>query len=240
MSFAAELLNVWEYGRRLGPVDQTAHLLRAGHPYLTSEEVENLSLGQKEALLLQARQAWFGEQLASVAACPACGERVEFSFTAADLGAIDYPAPPARLSVTLAGRPYQLTLRSPTLGDWRQAAGSGAALFQRCVLDVQADGEAADMAAAPEALADAAAHALQQADPLLEIELDLTCPACGQAWAAPFDARAFIWQELETWAWRTLHTVHRLAAAYGWSEGEILRLSAWRRQFYLALLDGAL
>lgn len=239
LNSAADWLHVWEYGRHLGPPDRAAWLLRASHPQLTPDQVDRLSLGQLEALLLQVRQSWFGAQLASVAVCPACGEQLEFSFSAADLGALDYPAPPPALEVAQGA--YQLTLRPPTLADWRLAAGedvAGAALFQRCVIAATVDGAPLDVATAPATLAQLAAQALQQADPLVEMALALTCPACGHAWSAPLNALAFLWQELEAWAWRTLHTVHRLASAYGWSEAEILRLSAWRRQYYLTLLDG--
>jgi len=47
---------------------------------------------------------------------------------------------------------------------------------------------------------------------------------------------AYLWNEIDAWAYRTLQEVHTLAKAYGWSEEEILRLSAWRRHFYISLV----
>src|SRR4029079_15278757 len=70
---------------------------------------------------------------------------------------------------------------------------------------------------------------MEAADPQAHGVLDLSCPACGQSWQAPFDVDAFFWAELDAGARRTLAEVHSLAGAYGWSEGEVLALSAARR-----------
>jgi hypothetical protein len=61
----------------------------------------------------------------------------------------------------------------------------------------------------------------------------LTCPSCGASWQEGLDILSFFWDEIENWAYRTLHEIHMLALAYGWSEPEILSLSAARRQMYL-------
>ena len=38
---------------------------------------------------------------------------------------------------------------------------------------------------------------------------------------------------------RFLRDVHTLASTYGWREADILALSPWRRQYYLALIAGS-
>jgi hypothetical protein len=53
---------------------------------------------------------------------------------------------------------------------------------------------------------------------------------------APFDIVSHLWTELDAWARRMLREVHALAATYGWSEAEILRMSATRRRAYLDLI----
>ena len=67
----------------------------------------------------------------------------------------------------------------------------------------------------------------------------LYCPECGHRWHATFDIVSFFWSEIDAWAYRTLHQVHRLASAYGWREADILAMSPWRRQFYLSLQNGS-
>ena len=75
-----------------------------------------------------------------------------------------------------------------------------------------------------------------RADPQASVRLALTCPACAHGSERPFDVVAYLWIEVDAWARRTLAEVHALAAAYGWSEREILALSARRRQLYLELV----
>lgn len=50
-----------------------------------------------------------------------------------------------------------------------------------------------------------------------------------------FDIGAYLWEEVDAWADRTLRDVHLLAASYGWSERDILDLSPARRGRYLEL-----
>ena len=46
-----------------------------------------LSVGERDALLLAAREQTFGDDLAALARCPACAELLEFSTRTADLRA---------------------------------------------------------------------------------------------------------------------------------------------------------
>ena len=64
------------------------------------------------------------------------------------------------------------------------------------------------------------------ADPLAEIMLHFDCPACGTSFDESLDLAAFLWAEIEGQAKRLCCEVHTLASAYGWSETEILSLSA--------------
>ena len=79
---------------------------------------------------------------------------------------------------------------------------------------------------------------MADADPQADVRLAVTCPSCGTGWEVPFDAGSFLWSEVEAWARRTLLEVHQLAAAYGWSEAEVLALGPRRRQAYLELVGG--
>jgi hypothetical protein len=77
---------------------------------------------------------------------------------------------------------------------------------------------------------------MAEADPQADMEVELSCPSCGQRWQALFDIESFFWSEISAWAQRILSEVHVLARAYGWSETQILDLSPWRRQVYLNLV----
>ena len=79
---------------------------------------------------------------------------------------------------------------------------------------------------------------MAEVDPQANLQLDLSCPACGHRWQVLFDIGSFFWSELNAWAQRLLAEVHVLASAYGWREADILNLSPSRRQFYLGLISG--
>ncbi len=78
---------------------------------------------------------------------------------------------------------------------------------------------------------------MAQADPLAETRLALECPSCAHAWEESFDIAGFLWEEIEARARRIVFDVHALASAYGWTEAQILALSAVsrRRALYLEM-----
>jgi hypothetical protein len=77
-------------------------------------------------------------------------------------------------------------------------------------------------------------QALEALDPAADVEITLTCPACGAITARSFDAPSFFWRELQAWAPRVMREVAELALAYHWSERDILAMPPARRAFYLA------
>ena len=141
---------------------------------------------------------------------------------------------------------YELHFRLPTSLDLAAIAGCSDVaaarilLVRRCVLRVIQDGAEVDvdecMPALPEAVIAALAAQMAACDPQAEVEIDLNCTACGHRWSVIFDIVPFLWTEICVQARRLLGEVHTLAWAYGWSEADILSLSATRRQFYLEMV----
>ena len=78
---------------------------------------------------------------------------------------------------------------------------------------------------------------MAEADPQADIQLALSCPACGHQWLSTFDIVSFFWSEINAWAYRILREVHILASAYGWREADILAMSPYRRQLYLEMVS---
>jgi hypothetical protein len=247
-----ELLAVWEQGLSAPPGEQALSLLAAACPDLGWEELERLPIGLRDGLLLTLRELTFGARLASVMPCPACGERLEMAFGAAEIRA----APPRRvptegvmdtrspenLVVTQDG--YRVEFRLPDSRDVAAVSEpddreeAGAQLLDRCLLVVSRDGVAVPTRALPAAVAQAVTERMAEADPQAEVQLTLVCPTCGHSWQTLFDILTFFWAEINAWALRALREVHILAAAYGWCEAEILALSPRRRQIYLELIAG--
>jgi hypothetical protein len=109
-------------------------------------------------------------------------------------------------------------------------------LVQRCVLQASRDDGAVAVAALPETVLTTLAESMDQYDPQAEVQLNLSCPACGESWSVLFDIVSFFWTEICVQAKRLLREVHTLARAYGWREADILSMSAARRQSYLEMV----
>lgn len=249
---ATELLTVWEKTYSQLPMQQVIDVLVAAFPEYTAEQIMQLSIGQRDALLLLLRERLFGTQLNSVVACPQCQQRVELAFNTSDIKtqpvlavADDSGTPP--MSLTLAG--YEVNFRLPNSMDLLSIAtctGAGQArmqLLNRCihsitgtaennVESVNLDGDFQ----LPGSLQEAITKCMAEADPQANIQLALTCPDCSHTWNAAFDIVTYLMEEIHRWAKLMLREIHTLARAYGWCETDILAMTTVRRRAYLELL----
>lgn len=233
------LLTAWEQGQgQSSPKRALALLVACGRP---SQQLETLSIGQRDALLIQLRALVFGAQVQSVADCPSCGERLELSFDLHDL-LVAAPGDPS-VAFELICDGYTLLARPANVSDLlllkpNNLQQARSQLLQRCVLRAQYGDQEISPADLPAPIVDRLSADLAAADPQADVQLLLDCPSCGHEWCALFDIVSFFWRELDAWARRTLRDVHTLAWAYGWCESEILGLSAERRALYLELVRG--
>ena len=77
---APELLEIWERGSAQPSTERAVTLLRAVRPDLETETLGDMSIGQRDALLLSLREATFGRRLTSITNCPNCSEQLELGF----------------------------------------------------------------------------------------------------------------------------------------------------------------
>lgn len=242
---AAMLLDIWERGWGQPPVQQALLLLTAIEPAASLEQIATLSIGQRDARLLHLREHLFGSAIAGVTKCPHCKERVELNFSVADIRdeAVSAEATlsaPEWVSLTVGH--YTLSVRPLNSFDllavsqYADPVAAEQALLERCLTATDAAGAMQPVEPLPSAVRDAVIDQLAKIDPQSDVQFDLVCPACGQGWRAGFDIVAFLWSEINTWAYRVLQEVHQLAAAYGWREADILAMSPTRRQLYLELV----
>jgi hypothetical protein len=199
-----------------------------------------LSVGQRDAHLLGLRAAMFGERLDGWAACPRCGERLEFSLGVSDLRPADDLAAGEPIIVEQEG--LRVAVRPPDSRDLAAIAGAGTLdaarqlLLQRCVT-VQHNGDGSDdVAHLPPAVLDRISATLSRREAQADVSLALRCVACAHEWQLLFDIGAFLWSEIEACAGRLLGEVDALARAYGWRESDILALSGARRAAYLDMV----
>lgn len=240
---AANALAAWERGLRRDDLGRSLALLAVALPGHSAEELAALPIGGREAALAALRRASFGPRLDGLARCPECGASLEFGLDLDELTAGAAPPPAGERSVEQDG--WRVRFRLPASADLVAAAGCATVslarelLFARCVVEALREGEPVAVEQLPPAVAEAVGAAMEAADPLAELPLEIDCAACGHRWTALLDIGLFLWAEVSAIAQRLVYEVHALATAYGWSETEILAMSAVRRQRYLELLPSA-
>jgi hypothetical protein len=225
--FATELLSVWDSGGNQIPLQRALTILAAACPEDSADLLARLTIGQRDARLLAVRQMTFGAEITGVASCAECSEKIELRFNSLDIRTATQAESPDEVLVEGNGR--ELHFRLPTSADLL-AAKNEEELLERCLLnggDRLTENFRAEVG-----------EKMSSADPMADIHIALSCPSCGHTWDAPFDIVAFLWREISAAAHRLLREVHTLAAAYGWTESEILSLSPARRCAYLEMASG--
>jgi hypothetical protein len=227
---SSEVLDLWDRGVRLHPLDRSLLALSAVSPS-RSEDYADWSLGRRNRALFELHAAWFGTHLRGWSACPRCGEKVEFDIDGGLLTATT-PADNPSDGVMIRGGRYRLPtsrdLAEVLSGDLETVA---VRLLERCCIgdDLVSKWNEVALREAEEILA--------AADPLAETQLASDCPSCAHQWNDVLDIGSFVWAEIESRARRLLLEVHTLASAYGWSEGATLALSAARRASYMRMVQ---
>jgi hypothetical protein len=225
-----ELLELWERGCGLHPLDRALLTLAFALPAEPYDSLAGWTLGKRNEALIRLRRACFGSAFTGWVACPQCCERLEFSFDAQPL--LEQRAEAE--SLTINGRSFRpLTSRdlASIAGETDERAAALRLLRQCCIEPSEMETDVFT-----EAELDSIDELLAEVDPLSETLLDFSCAACSHRFREPLDVDMWLWAEIEARARRLLYDVHTLAAAYGWSEREILSLSEPRRALYLEMV----
>jgi len=197
----------------------------------------DLPLGLRNDRVLALRERLAGPVLEALASCPACGSTLECTLGTDLLRAAAVP-----LDGTATLGDFEVEYRLPNSLDlayalrFASAVEAAEALARRCVIRAWQGDREISAEALPTGTLEALGDHLDQIDPAAVPSLGLTCSDCGHAWTALFDVADFVWRELAVAARRALLEVHELARAYGWTEGEVLRLSPTRRKLYLGMV----
>jgi hypothetical protein len=80
-----ELLDIWERGSLLHPVDRGLLALHAAYPATSYDTLAGWPLGARNRALAEVFASWFGAGLEAWAACDACGEQLEFEMNTREL-----------------------------------------------------------------------------------------------------------------------------------------------------------
>lgn len=204
------------------------------------DELWALTLAERiEALATIVAQTEGGDRIAWTQRCPHCSEALEISVPCALLREeVQRSRQEPTVSITLdASR--RLLVRRPTGADQRAWSGetygteeeAAAAILRRLV---------APAGAPPNGLNASdlqyVSDELDMLDPLPAFQVTTVCPGCGATAMLQVDLEATLLMKLRGRQRALVAVVHRLAAAYGWTEEEVLAIPPHRREDYLSLV----
>jgi hypothetical protein len=196
-------------------------------------EAEALTASDRDRLLADVYSSEFGDRIDCVLRCVACDSPFDIDFRLSGLmSSLDLPpagkAGPAASVVTLEdGRRCRLPRGGDELAvQDTPGASAASALLARCMIEGEAGPDDRSVLAA-----------LESAAPILDVELDATCPECGTAMQAHFDLQHFLLSAIMQDTPARIAEIHLLASTYGWSLREILDLDRKRRRAFATAIE---
>lgn len=223
---AARLIDAWDMGLAQHPVDR-ALTIAGCFTDLDRSALAALSIGERDALLLEIRRLVAGDRLSGICRCETCGEGNEFELDAAALPRPDTPADRV-VNATVGGRCLRARLPNSfdlaAVVDAPDEDEATRIIVKRCLLDD---------APIDDELVGAIDRAMEASEGVAAVAVNFACSACGATNRAPLDIASFLWIELAEHIARVVEDVDILASAYGWSEADILAMSERRRALYV-------
>ncbi len=225
------LLAVWEEASAVPACAVGAVVLGRCSAVDDAATVLDLPLSAVASLLAQVWTATFGPVAECLVGCPGCGAQLEVELPFDALAAL--PVQPASAQVGTTG----LAVRCPATRDLLAVAAvpdPADALLARCLADAAGHPlDVAGLAPAVRAEVEATAEVLAGAAAAV---VTSPCPSCGTAVRVEVDPAELLWQRLRADVPSVLADVADLAAAFGWSEADVLSLTPARRAAYLDLV----
>lgn len=234
----SELIAIWEQASGEDPIDRALTLLSA-FSRESPEELAALSIGSRDARMLEVYECLFGPTLDAFAECPVCAEALEYSLSIRDL--VSSAPETEDGSLLLETSEASVRLRLPDSLDLRAISAcddltvATRLLMERCIVEASINDAPTPIEMLPDTITDTIASTLARVNPHAEILIDLTCAACSNSWQVTFDIEPFLWSKISAAVKCLLQQVHTLASTYGWRELDILAMSPMRRQIYVEM-----
>lgn len=169
-------------------------------PTLERETIKNLLVADRDVALIRLRQTSIGDELSTETNCPHCGEANAIDFRLSHLP-LDFKRPPKQLRIALPNGQVAI-LRLPTAGDQEALLEAGLTgdaqyrswLLTRLLLKIGSNEGPFDLAftrSLSMSVRTILETKLSEVIPALDLNMEVTCHACGSGFTVPFDVPTF-------------------------------------------------
>jgi hypothetical protein len=225
------LLQAWEQAEHQHGLQRALSMLAVALPDTDATALAELSIAERNRLLLQLRLLSFGHALQGYATCSRCGSAMEFSLPVEHLlSCMETPIP--CIEWQEQGEHFRLraanTLDLLATLDIADVDAAEQTLLSRCLTTHGAQTKPTTTLALEK---------FEQLHAASELRCALSCPQCQQEDICELDIASFLWLEVRNAALRLFGEIHLLAQQYGWSESAIADMSSQRRETYLELMN---
>ena len=186
--------------------------------------VDKLTASDRDALLAAVHRQCWGDEINSTLTCTACAQRFDLSFMLSDM---QQQFVLQRLQTVLLPEGWRVPNARDEIASAQEETVAQAAQKIAALSGVGAE------------QIEFANPVFEKFAPLLDVDLDATCPECGHQQQAHFDVQSFVLMRLFNERDLLISQIHIMARAYGWSINSILELPrSIRLQFAQRLADG--
>jgi hypothetical protein len=204
-------------------------------PTGTDGDAADLPAPDRDRLLAAVYRQAFGKKVESAGRCTSCASPYDLTFSLDDLIAEVERSAEASAVQPLGDGTFRtasgLRFRLPTARDEMEVASlpleeAARTLASRCLVESSTGDWLEELE-----------EAIEEAAPVLDLDIDTRCPECGAPQRLRFDVQFYLLRALEQERGRMLREIHRIASAYGWSMQEILALERSERRALTELIE---
>jgi hypothetical protein len=238
-----ELLELWDTTSGKSMLEKSLRLLSKVYSTDNIDQVARLSIGERDARLLEIREWLFGKTLRNKANCQNCSETIEWESNSNAMHLQDFPEYFSLKNHELEKDSYYIKFRLLNSADLLNLTSiehltenSYKKVISKCILSATKDNQEYDINNLPESVWEALNDRMSEEDPQADIRMQLVCPNCNHSWEMNFDIGSYLWSEINVWAKKILEEVYLLAGFFRWSEKDILNMSSNRRRLYIDMI----
>ena len=226
---------------------------------VTPSIIRNLSIGDRNFLLLKIREITFGSKISAVVPCPwhGCGAKMDIDFNIEDIP-VRAGSKPAQKWYTISlvrnhftnpdsfTETVEMNIRVPDGEDQEvisplleiNQVHASKVLLSRCISYKGDSGDS--IMKIVDNLTSGGIHYIEQQieelSPAVDMTIETNCPQCKRAFDVPLNIQDFFFGELKISKHMLRREVHYLAYHYHWSEQEIMSFPRDTRREYIEIL----